>query len=252
MSPMRLVPPREAHLTPPQRLMSQGLLLIMQYLNAGCTPHQLFRLKRDAQLWLNTYTHHTGFTFPSPPSEPEQQLLRQRQRQRLPVPVLRAHPDFWDLRRPSWDRVLTRFEHLPRGTPVPFTDTDTEDDGEGVMDLDCWGASARSKKMLLRDEEIYHMVDVLNREMLLSRRMPGERERDVYAEWRAAIRPGDLRGSPIVFFIPDIVAVMAELNPEEGMSLGSEYACRVVGDFSMMECCEALEAMDVTDETMVD
>ncbi|KAG5983828.1 hypothetical protein E4U54_006196 [Claviceps lovelessii] len=203
-------------------------------------------------------------------------------RSRLPEPVCAAHPAFWDLCRLSWERLRGGGPEQQSGhtssvttdyTSTDYTfsgdmDTDADTDIDVIMDMlvappnspvqrprdpdtdIVMGSSgsgsgsgccaARSDKMRLPDEEIYHLVDVLDREW--PAKMAREGWRDAYAAWRAPLRPGDLKASPIIFFIPDTVAALAELDPDEGVDPWHEREGRIRADEVMTGCCD----MDMT------
>ncbi|KAG6002076.1 hypothetical protein E4U21_003478 [Claviceps maximensis] len=204
----------DSHLTTVQRTISLGLTLILRYINAGVTPDDLASIKAEAQQWIKTYMRQTQFTFSS----------WRRHHVQPPAPVLREHPYFFDLTRPSWERLDLGRPRASSGSGSDSSESDVERDvamamlfrGLGIHDLDAEVVMdhpvrpERSMKMLLRDTEIHHMVDVLDREWTAA--MGCERDPDSHAHERTSFRPADLKSSPIIFFIPDIMGLFADLN----------------------------------------
>ncbi|OAA66116.1 hypothetical protein ISF_03954 [Cordyceps fumosorosea ARSEF 2679] len=190
----------------------EGLAVLLDYLNDGDGPDQLARLRRRADLWCQAYHRRRDYTLRDP--------RRGRPISRVPRCVFAAHPHlFSPTRRPPPTR-------LDPSSPPPLEPDggDSSDPEAGVFDDDDddrpeeFPAYAEPA-LLCDDDALRRLAERCDRD-----REPLERRRRARlldaagghhhaALFDVRVHARDLLDSPILWYIPELVACLAHLPP---------------------------------------
>lgn len=219
-----------------------GLGVLIDYLNKGNGEPQLSRLRRRAELWCETYFGSLDYTIGQP--QGANYMTRG-----VPQSVLDVHPRLFDVRIQSQARLdppPVTSSSSSRSTPSLVSDNDTEmeSDSDANSHLPVGARQERRRRrrdhfchqfppymepVLLPDEAIEALLDRYDRHTALHEACRQKRLLAALYEQAGAgasvppehsallfdrrVRAADLRGSPLLHYIPELLACLARLPP---------------------------------------